>query len=70
MKMRPDARLRSQRRGRARGAADGRMEGQCKGIREGWVKRRERREPWRGYSKVGMEELCRLEELEEDKSEA
>ena len=27
-------------------------------------------EPWRGYSKVGMEELCGLGELEEDKSEA
>ena len=33
------------------------------------MKRKERGEPWRGYSKVGMKELCRLVELE-DKSEA
>lgn len=69
MEMRAETRLRSQRRGSAREAADARMEGWCRGIREWWVMRKERREPWRGYSRVGMEESCRLGELEEDKSE-
>ena len=36
------------------GCGDG---GVVQRIREGWVRKKEWRELWRGYSKIGMEEL-------------
>ena len=44
--------------------------GGWRGSTKGLVRRKERRKPWWGYSEVGIEELCRLGELEEDMSGA
>lgn len=34
--------------------------GEWRGSTKGLVRRKERREPWWGYSEVGIAELCRL----------